>query len=44
MWDKKGKDDSGGRIIETGSVSGSKILKEKTPVWKIKNSEGRRKW
>lgn len=43
MWDKKGKTDSRGRIIETGSVSGSKILKEKTPRWKRKNSEGRRR-
>lgn len=41
---KKGKAESGGRIIETGSVSGSKILKEKTPMWKRKNSEGRRRW
>lgn len=44
MWDKKDKVDSGGRIIETGSVSGSKILMEKIPRWKRKNSEGRRRW
>lgn len=43
VWDKKSKVDSGGRIIETGSVSGSNILKEKTPRWKRKNSEGRRR-
>lgn len=29
MWDKKGKTDSGGRIIETGSVTGSKIWRKK---------------
>lgn len=33
-WDKKGKVDSGGRNIETVSVSGSKTLKGKTAMWK----------